>query len=189
MGVRRQAREAALQALFMCDFLSEWNQDSVSFCLDHFAASSNARPFTERLCDGVIANKTKIDAELTCASENWSLSRMGRVDRAILRVATYEIVFLDDIPVNVAINEAIEIAKRFGAEESPQFVNGVLDKVASTVRKPKAATKVANTLAVEVLNVKDSDESNPLDMTLPIAAIVESEEDSETVAEESDTAA
>lgn len=145
MGVRRQAREAAMQALFMCDFLSAWDLQTVSLCLDHFQAPQPARAYTERLCAGVVAEKTKIDAELTCASENWSLSRMGRVDRAILRMATYEIVFLDEIPINVAINEAIEIAKRFGAEESPQFVNGVLDRVASTIRakqKPQQGPKL-----------------------------------------------
>ena len=134
MGVRRQAREAAMQALFMCDFLGTWDLECFSLCLDHFSAPEAARPFTEKLCQGVLAHKTKLDAEITCASENWSLSRMGRVDRAILRVATYEILLLDEIPINVAINEAIEVAKRFGAEESPQFVNGVLDRVASTVR-------------------------------------------------------
>lgn len=73
---------------------------------------------------------------------------MGRVDRAILRLATYEIIFLDEVPINVAINEAIEIAKRFGAEESPVFVNGVLDKVASTVR---------SSLEIEVLHAGESD--------------------------------
>lgn len=134
MGVRRQAREAAMQALFMSDFLGKWEPECVALCLNHFSAPEAARPFTERLCQGVLSQKTKLDAELTCASENWSLSRMGRVDRAILRVATYEIIFLDEIPINVAINEAIEVAKRFGADESPQFINGVLDRVASTVR-------------------------------------------------------
>lgn len=152
MGVRRQAREAAMQALFMSDFLGSWEEHSVTLCLDHFSAPEAARPFTEKLCHGVCAQKTKIDAELTCASENWSLSRMGRVDRAILRVATYEIIFLDEIPINVAINEAIEVAKRFGAEESPQFINGVLDRVASTIRTKRQEP------ALEVLNVEQASE-------------------------------
>ncbi|MCB0322152.1 MAG: transcription antitermination factor NusB [Bdellovibrionales bacterium] len=134
MGVRRQAREGALQALFMCDFLQQWDIDSVRFCFDHFAIPTPAQTFALRLCEGVIEHLAAIDSRLTCASENWSLSRMGRVDRGILRLATFEIVHLDEVPINVAINEAIEIAKRFGAEESPVFVNGVLDKVASTVR-------------------------------------------------------
>lgn len=134
MGVRRQAREAALQALFMCDFLGEWKVDTCKFCFEHFGVNDSLIPFATTLCEGVIEHIVNIDSRLTCASENWSLSRMGRVDRSILRLATFEIVHFDEVPVNVAINEAIEIAKRFGSDESPVFVNGVLDKVASTVR-------------------------------------------------------
>ena len=141
MGVRRQAREAALQAIFMCDFISEWSADSAEFCLEHFAVLKNVRPYASQLCLGVVQNLAKIDGSLTCASEHWSLNRMGRVDRSILRVAAYELIFLNDIPVNVSINEAIEIAKRFGSEESPQFVNGVLDRVASMVR-PKLEIEI-----------------------------------------------
>ncbi|MCL4146986.1 UNVERIFIED_CONTAM: hypothetical protein GTU68_023041 [Idotea baltica] len=122
----------------MADFLGGWEPESVEFCLDHFLSESSIRPFTERLALGALKNRLAIDSELTCASENWSISRMGRVDRAILRIAAYEILFLEDIPNNVSINEAIEIAKRYGADESPQFVNGVLDKIARAVAKPLA---------------------------------------------------
>jgi N utilization substance protein B len=134
MGVRRQAREAALQVIFRCDFLNDWNLDEVHDCLVHFGVGETIEPFAAKLCEGVINNFVQIDSKLTCASENWSLSRMSRVDRSILRLATYEIAFLEEVPINVAINEAIEVAKRFGSEESPVFVNGVLDKVASTYR-------------------------------------------------------
>ncbi len=140
MGVRRQAREGALQALFMCDFTNSWTPEAAKFCFEHFGVPATAHAFASKICEGVVENLAAIDSRLTCASENWSLSRMGRVDRAILRLATFEIVFLDEVPVNVAINEAIEVAKRFGAEESPVFVNGVLDKVASTTRKDIAST-------------------------------------------------
>ncbi len=163
MGVRRQAREAALQALFMCDFISEWNLDTVEVCLDHFGIPKNVHPYSVQLCNGVIAELAKVDSALTCASEHWSLNRMGRVDRAILRLAAYELLFLDDIPVNVAINEAIEIAKRFGSEESRQFVNGVLDRVASSAR-PK--------LQVEVIREVVEDEA-----LLPIAVLETADEE------------
>lgn len=141
MGVRRQAREAALQALFMCDFLSDWSQHAADFCLEHFGIPKNVRPYSEQLCHGVLSELPTIDAKLTCASEHWSLNRMGRVDRSLLRLATYELMFLEEIPINVSINEAIEIAKRYGSEESPQFVNGVLDRVASLVR-PKLKVEI-----------------------------------------------
>ncbi len=131
MGVRRQAREAAMQAVYMCDFIGKWHQQDSEFCFEHFDVAKAARPYGLDLTKGVIENLAKIDSKLTVASENWSLSRMGRVDRAILRVAAYEILFLDDIPINVGINEAIEIAKRYGSDESANFVNGVLDRVAS----------------------------------------------------------
>ena len=166
MGIRRQAREAAVQAVFMADFLGGWQPQSVEFCLDHFLNENSLRPFTERLALGALDNRIAIDSELTCASENWSISRMGRVDRAILRIAAYEILFLEDIPNNVSINEAIEIAKRYGADESPQFVNGVLDKVA------RAASK---SLASEVRVSEDTKESeaiSDLEVDADIDAVV-----------------
>jgi len=162
MGVRRQAREAALQGIFRCDFLSHWDCEALSQCLDHFSISKNSStksssndvvPFATKLCEGVIENFEQIDSKLTYASENWSLTRMSRVDRCILRLATFEIAFLDEVPVNVAINEAIEIAKRFGSEESPTFVNGVLDKVASNY-------KVALSKKIEVINENASNEDS-----------------------------
>ena len=141
MGVRRQAREAALQALFMCDFLSDWKNPTAEYCLEHFSIPKSVRTYALELCSGTIQNIVKIDSSLTCASEHWSLNRMGRVDRSILRLATYELLFSGEIPINVAINEAIEIAKRYGAEESPHFVNGVLDRVAS-LNRPKIEVEV-----------------------------------------------
>ena len=162
MGVRRQAREAALQALFKCDFLGEWKIEAVQFCFDHFSVPKAAQSFGLKLCQGVLDNLVKIDSKLTCASENWSLSRMGRVDRSILRLATYEIAFLEEVPINVAINEAIEIAKRFGSEESPVFVNGVLDKVASTVR-----SELQQTIEVELVAVPKEEVIEPAPEEIP----------------------
>jgi len=142
MGVRRQAREAALQGLFMCDSLGEWDADSIEFCFDSFSIPKQVRPYAFKIVRGVIENLNPIDSKISCASEHWSLSRMARVDRAILRLAVFELAYLDDIPVNVAIDEAIEIAKRFGAENSPTFVNGVLDQIANTLRDQVFVEKV-----------------------------------------------
>lgn len=134
MGIRRQAREAALQAIFRCDFLNDWNSEAADFCIKHFSTDESIQSFSSLLCKGLIENLVKIDTRITRASENWSLSRMSRVDRSIIRLATFEIVYLDEVPINVSINEAIEIAKKYGADESSTFVNGVLDKVASHFR-------------------------------------------------------
>lgn len=131
MGVRRQSREGALQGLFMADFHSLWETKEVEFCLDHFGIESEVREFTDLLVKGVIENKEAIDATITWASNRWSITRMSRIDRIIIRLATFELAHHKETPVNVVINEAIEIAKRFGTEDSPTFVNGVLDKIAT----------------------------------------------------------
>ena len=135
MGIRRKAREAALQLLFMADYNKELNESDIDFCLEHFSIFKEARPYAKSLCKGVYDKLNAVDSKITCASENWSISRMGRVDRCILRLATYELNFTNEVPVNVAINEAIEIAKRYGSEESPTFINGVLDRVATSLTR------------------------------------------------------
>ena len=134
VGLRRQSREAALQAVFACDFLGVWSMEQVNFCFSHYEISPAIRSFSCLLCQGVIENLKELEASITRASDNWSISRMGRVDRCILRLAAYEIMFMVDVPANVSMNEAIEIAKRFGSDESPQFINGVLDKLTGMTR-------------------------------------------------------
>jgi N utilization substance protein B len=92
------------------------------------------RHFAERLVCGVAENLESIDRELKSYSTNWALDRMSRVDLAILRLAAYELTYCPDVPRNVVINEAIEIGKRFGTEETPSFVNGVLDHLSQQHR-------------------------------------------------------
>ena len=134
MGIRRQSREAAVQALFMCDFMNTWDEDSLVSCFEHFGVEADVREYAELVALGVLERRDEIDARITSASEHWSISRMGRVDRTILRVASFELLFARDIPTNVSINEAIEVAKRFGSDDSPTFVNGVLDRIAAVSR-------------------------------------------------------
>lgn len=93
------------------------------------------RHFAERLICGVADNLEKIDEELNSYSTNWALDRMSRVDLALLRLAAYELIYCMDVPHNVVINEAIEIGKRFGTEETPSFINGVLDHLSQQHRK------------------------------------------------------
>lgn len=133
MGIRRQAREAALQALFMSDALERWDLEAQRSCLQYFGIPKAAMPYAMKLCAGVIESLRLIDAKISRASENWSLNRMSRLDRNILRVATYELMSIDEVSCNVTINEAIEIAKRFGTDHSPTFINGVLDRIAAEV--------------------------------------------------------
>jgi N utilization substance protein B len=92
------------------------------------------RSFAERLVCGVAENLEGIDRELNSYSTNWALDRMSRVDLAILRLAAFELIYSLDVPLNVVINEAVELSKRFGTEESPSFINGVLDHLAKQHR-------------------------------------------------------
>ena len=96
-----------------------------------------ARLFAETLVGGVVEYRAVIDREIKEIAKNWSLERMTAVDLSILRIATYELLYQPDIPVRVTLNEAIEIAKRYGTKESPAFINGLLDKIAQKHREPE----------------------------------------------------
>ena len=140
MGQRRRAREFALQILYQLDVQEALgDEQAIALFWRNFAASSEGeaaepadlaevQPFAEKLVRGVRAHLAEIDAQLQSASRNWRLERMARVDRNLLRLALYELRYAAEVPAKVAINEAIEIAKRFGTSESSAFVNGILDR-------------------------------------------------------------
>lgn len=102
---------------------------------DSFKTDETAIPFFLFLVRGVCKHRKRIDKIINETSENWKLDRMGVVDRNILRFAIFELMFADDIPSSVSMNEAIEIAKRYGTADSPSFINGILDKIASVEKK------------------------------------------------------
>jgi N utilization substance protein B len=131
MSTRTQAREAALQILYQADATGDPVDEASALYWDNFAPSEDVREFTNALVDGVKAHMEEIDALIVRASINWRLDRMPRVDRNVLRIAVYELLHTPEVPVAVAINEAIEIGKKFGTEESGSFINGILDRVAS----------------------------------------------------------
>jgi N utilization substance protein B len=142
MGTRRKGRELALQALYQVDLLGE---ESGGAAVDAFweacEAPAEAKSFGEELFGGVRSERERVDELIAASSDNWRLGRLSHVDRNILRVATYELLCRRDVPASVAIDEAIEIAKRFGSDDSATFVNGVLDHVAETlgVKAPQRA--------------------------------------------------
>lgn len=124
---RRLARLRAVQALFQMDFTEvEW-QEAIENALDDEEVIS---PFLTELVSGTLEHLKEIDEILRKSLTNWTLERVGNVDRAVLRMALYEMKYVTDIPQNVSFNEAIELAKAFGGEESGRFVNGVLSKAA-----------------------------------------------------------
>jgi len=130
MRKRTQAREAALKILYAIDITKEPPEK----CIDNFWLSQDevkpeVRYFAEALVRGFCANKAEIDKMITAHATNWELGRMAVIDRNILRAATYELIFSEDIPPKVAMNEAIDLAKKYGDKDSGSFVNGVLDKI------------------------------------------------------------
>ena len=130
MRKRTQAREAALKILYAIDIAKEDPEVCINnFWLSQEEVSPEVRHFTDALVMGLCANKAEIDKVITEYATNWELSRMAVVDRNILRAATYELIFSGDIPPKVAINEAIDLAKKYGDNDSGKFVNGVLDKI------------------------------------------------------------
>lgn len=123
---RRLARKKAIQALFQIDVSGTDTQDAKDFVLD---GEDGSDPFFHRLVDETVANLTAIDQTIKKHLEHWRFDRIGKVDRAILRMAVYELRYEEEIPTSVTMNEAVELAKVFGGDESSRFVNGVLSKV------------------------------------------------------------
>jgi transcription antitermination protein NusB len=132
MGIRRQSREVAVQALYMFEFHSPWSESKISELFENYKIPETCHAFSDSLIRGALVELESIDRIISESSSNWPLARMARVDRAILRVAVFELFYLGDIPHNVTINEAIEIAKRFSSDDAPMFINGVLDRIAKT---------------------------------------------------------
>ena len=137
MRKRTKAREYALKILYAIDI----RKDDYAACIESFWMYSDeydaeSRAFADSLVAGVVKNIGPIDSAISSSATNWELNRMAVVDRNILRCATYELMFCHDIPPKVSINEAIEIAKKYGDRDSGKFVNGILDKINKTeVRK------------------------------------------------------
>lgn len=131
MGARREGRELALQALYAIDVNPVDLRTAFKQLWEAQRAPHGIREFTEKLVSGVVDHRAEIDTLINEKSKNWTLGRMAKVDLNILRIAAYELLYCQDIPRNVTINEGIEVAKKFGTEESPAFINGILDEIAA----------------------------------------------------------
>jgi len=129
MGTRRKARELAMQALFYMDTRRDFSAETFGRFCANFAPKPDVRPFFLRLVRGVLRSQTELDPLIERFSENWSLGRMSGVDRNVMRIAVYEMVCCRDIPAKVSINEAVDIGKKFGTEESGAFINGIVDSI------------------------------------------------------------
>jgi len=133
MSARTKARKRALDILFQADVRGD-DLGVVLAAEAKRAANEPAREaswlYAREIVDGIIDNRDEIDEQITTSSKDWSLGRMPTVDRALLRIATWEILYNDQVPAAVAIDEAVELAKEFSTEESGAFVHGVLARVA-----------------------------------------------------------
>lgn len=128
MGQRRQSRELALQVLFQKEYVPDMNLETrLNYFKEHFTIEAEVAQYAEILARGVETHQQEIDKTIASHSEHWSLSRMSLVDLNIMRIAAFEILKAKDVPVKVAINEAIELSRKYGNFDSPAFVNGVLN--------------------------------------------------------------
>jgi transcription antitermination factor NusB len=137
MGKRRKARELALQLLYQLDLQGEASPEPY---LDEFWArhpvDREVREFALALVRGAKLHQGKIDELISQYAEHWELDRMAVVDRNILRQGIFELLWLEDVPPKVAINEALEVAKKFSTQESSRFINGILDRIHKELRPP-----------------------------------------------------
>ena len=133
MATRRRGREAALQLLYAVEITHADVEAVLASSWAQALTAARTREFTGALLRGVIASRDEIDVLIREWSANWSLERIGLVERNILRFAIYELLFMPEIPPNVTINEAIEVAKRYGSEDAPSFINGILDRIKNQV--------------------------------------------------------
>ena len=130
MGTRRKSREIAIQILYQLEINEADIEDAVATYWDAYQPSRDLKDFSSHILQGVFRHLREIDTIIGKTSNHWSLTRMPAVDRSILRAAIFEILYCPDIPLKVSIDEAIELAKKFGTEKSSLFINGILDKVA-----------------------------------------------------------
>jgi N utilization substance protein B len=134
---RRKSREFTLQVLYQLDITKQDVIKTLTQFQDHFSGNEERDDFMERLVLGVLEHCQEIDRLIEKYSENWRLDRMNLIDRAILRMASFELLYCEEIPPKVTLNEAIELGKRFGSEDSGSFINGILDRIQNeAVRKP-----------------------------------------------------
>lgn len=133
MGARTSGREAALQMLFGIEAAAGDPEPAIRDYWRELPGEAEGRPYADEIVRGVRSELERVDERIRAASKNWRLERMTRVDRNLLRIGTWELIARPDVPRAVVIDEAVELAKRYGTEDSGAFVNGVLDRVANDI--------------------------------------------------------
>lgn len=126
---RTEARELFMQLLFQMEVQNDYSQEIKERFVQEYMKESNQLEYFNRLFEATSGNLPGIDEKLEACSENWKISRMAKVDLAILRLSAAEILYLEDVPDSASINEAVDMAKKFGGDDSGKFINGILGKV------------------------------------------------------------
>lgn len=146
MGARRKARICALQMLFQYDVADPAVDELIRTYWGELGneLAGEGREFADKLVVGTLAHRNEIDELIVRRAENWRIARMAIVDRNVLRLAIYEFLYEPETPKTVAINEALEIARRFSTFEATQFINGILDAVKRDLESAKSASSAAN---------------------------------------------
>ena len=129
MSSRRRSREMAIQVLYQVDMAQSDLAEALRLFCEHFKAPESIRDFAFELARGAYEHREEVDTLIKRFSEHWRLERMPTVDRNILRLAIYELLYRPDIPAKVSINEAVDLGKKYGSEDSGSFINGILDKI------------------------------------------------------------
>lgn len=135
MTKRRKSRESALQVLYQWDIEQHDDQKGSAHIKEHSLVKEGKDPFLEQIIQGVLDHCQEIDHLIDRYSENWRLDRITPIDRTILRMAIFELLFCEDIPPKVTLNEAVDLGKRYGSEHSGSFINGILDRILNEVVK------------------------------------------------------
>jgi transcription antitermination protein NusB len=145
LGRRRKSREFALQVLYQLNITKQDALQVLTQFEGHFLSHGEADEFLKCLVLGVLEHFSELDRLIEKYSENWRLDRINIIDRNILRMALFELLYCEEIPPKVTINEAIDLGKRYGSEDSGSFINGILDRIQNeVVRKPIQPKSVAN---------------------------------------------
>ena len=129
VAARREARERVLQILFALDFTGYGWEDELEHALDQEPATGEVRKYCRALLGGIEANRDGIEEKIIAALDSWTPDRVGRVEMALLRLGAYELLYAPDVPPKAAINEALELAKRYAPDGAASFLNGVLDRL------------------------------------------------------------
>jgi N utilization substance protein B len=163
---RRKAREGALEALYQFDLIKGDPQRALADILRRKRPSANVASYLRRLFERTVAEQPRIDEVLSATLEKWKLNRLSCTDRAVLRLACCELLFFDDIPANVSIDEAVELARLYGDTKSGQFVNGVLDAIARRYPKSRRADRPATSADNEPMS-PDAEPGEPQPVRKP----------------------